>query len=193
MVDDLTAVILAGGQAKRAGGKLKTEILVEGQSIFSRMEKVLSLIFDDIILSANLPLDFAPYDKYRKVPDLLTGKGPLGGIHSALKASGDKEALFVFAGDMPFPDEEIIREMISLFRTSLPDALIPRIGNYFEPLQGIYRTDLAEKIGKYLQTSEDLSVISFLKTINTEYYLADDSEKVRKAFTNINSLTDLFY
>lgn len=193
MVDKMTAVILAGGQAKRAGGRLKTEILVEGKSIFSRMEEVLSRIFDDIIISANIPLEFPPYDKYTRVPDQITGKGPLGGIHSALKASGKSEAVFVFAGDMPFPDEEIIRDMISQYLVSRPDALIPQIGNFSEPLHGIYLTTLAEKIEKFLQTSDDVSVIGFLKTVHTEYFMPPDNEKARKAFTNINSLTDLFY
>jgi molybdopterin-guanine dinucleotide biosynthesis protein A len=37
--------------------------------------------------------------------------GPLGGIHSALKAS-TKESLFVFTGDMPLLDKEMIVRQI---------------------------------------------------------------------------------
>ena len=39
--------------------------------------------------------------------DEILGAGPLGGIHAAMKASSN-DSIFVFAGDMPFLDKDII-------------------------------------------------------------------------------------
>lgn len=189
----ISALILAGGQAKRAGGILKTEIIVDGETIFSRMISVLKPIFDRIIISTNTDLSFDPYNSYPQFADRIRSKGPLGGIHSALYSSPTSSAVFVFAGDMPFPDNELIIMMLEHFRNDPHEALIPKVNDLYEPLHGIYSVSLLHGIEQYLETEQNPSVISFLHSVDTDFLVLEDSEKVRKAFTNINSPAGLFY
>jgi molybdopterin-guanine dinucleotide biosynthesis protein A len=193
MKHGIPAVILAGGKGKRAGGVLKTEIMVGGSTVFARTEKVLQGIFDQIIISTNTLLSFSPYDKYTQVPDIKKGAGPLAGIHAAMHSMKGSSAVFVFAGDMPFLDIELILMMIEHYRNNPTPALVPKVNDYFEPLHTIYSLSLLPEIEKYLDSERKPSVIGFLKKVDTDYIVLDDSEKVRKAFTNINSPGDLFY
>src|SRR5665647_29134 len=99
MVSNISGVILAGGAGKRFNGIIKPRILIDGKTIISRIIATISEIFDEIIIVTNSPEGFSEFSNCKVISDQLLNKGPLAGIHSALKVS-EKEALFVFAGDM---------------------------------------------------------------------------------------------
>jgi len=71
------------------------------------------------------------------------------------------------------------------------DIVIPMTGNYIEPLHAIYSKSVFKKIEDYLETAQMNSVREFLKQVNTFYLPLDNSEKTRRAFTNINYPEDL--
>jgi molybdenum cofactor guanylyltransferase len=190
MSSNITGAILAGGTGTRFGGRLKPRISIEGQEIISRLLAVVSDFFDEIIIVTGKPEEFTDYPDCQLIPDIFPGCGPLGGIHAALSAAPGK-AVFVFAGDMPYPDRKLIEMMITEWEGSSCDALIPRAGNLSEPLHAIYASSLAGTLGKYLEEGKSKAVRDFVGLTDVKYFIVDDSEETRRAFTNINRESDL--
>jgi molybdopterin-guanine dinucleotide biosynthesis protein A len=147
-------------------------------------------IFDELLIVTNTPEEFKEYNKFSIISDQYLNKGPLGGIHSALrKASGD--AIFVVAGDMPLLDKYLIIRQLNYFMNNNYKVIIPRVNSLIEPLHGIYSRSILNSLEDLLNSENDYSIRAFLKKINVHYLDFEDSEKTRKAFTNINSPSDL--
>jgi molybdenum cofactor guanylyltransferase len=191
MAGKISGVILAGGAGSRFNGRLKPKIVIAGESMISRIISVVRDLFDEIIIVTNNPEEFKEFSFCRIVQDQILNAGPLGGIHAAMKTSSN-DAIFVFAGDMPFLDKGIILRLIDAYDTADADAVIPEIEEYIEPLHSVYSTSLTEKLEAYLKNENSHAVRDFIKSLNVKYLQFDGSEKNRKAFTNINSSSDIF-
>lgn len=190
MIYNISAVILAGGENKRFRRKPKTEIIVGGRKIISRMLDVIREIFDEIIIVTNSPEKYADLGKCKITGDIYLKSGPLGGIHSAMRTS-QKGALFIFAGDMPFLDKDLIISQITKFGDSNALAMVPVINDLEEPLHAIYRNSLSGEIEKILEGPGNISIKDFLNSIHTEYFIVPASPENLKVFSNINTPSDL--
>jgi molybdopterin-guanine dinucleotide biosynthesis protein A len=190
MKTGISGVILAGGENKRFGGIIKSNILIDGDTIISRMLFVINDFFDEIIIVTNKPEEFRKYNNLNIVKDHFQKAGPLGGIHAALR-SASSEAVFVFAGDMPFLDKEIIEDQILEFSNSEFDVLIPRVGKLIEPLHAIYSKSIFEELEVFIACGKKRAVRDFLHDLNVGYLEIPGSGTSRKAFTNINSPGDI--
>ena len=190
MVEKISGVVLAGGAGSRFDGRMKPKIFIEGETIISRILSVINDIFDEIIIVTNSPDEFSDFSFCRIVNDEIRDAGPLGGIHAALKTSCN-DAIFVFAGDMPFLDRNVILRMIEAYSNSKADALIPRVGKYIEPLHSIYSLSVTEHLEAYLKSGQKRAVRDYAELLEVEYIQFEESETIKKAFTNINSPSDL--
>jgi len=186
----ISGVILAGGDSKRFGGITKSNIVVGGASIISGIINIIRDLFDEIIIVTNNPEEFVDYAQYLIVRDQFLKAGPLGGVHAALR-SASYEAIFAFAGDMPFLKKEFIEEQISIFINEDYDILVPKIGRNIEPLHAIYRKTLLGDIEKFLTENKNRSLRDFIFEMKTGYFLIQESDESKKAFTNINSPEDI--
>ncbi len=187
----LTAVILAGGKNTRFGGSDKAFMLIDGVPVIKVLARKLDNLFGEILVVTNTPGRYAGFEGIVTITDIIRDKGPLGGIHAAMKRAA-APAIFVVPCDMPFVDEDVIRKLIRRYESlAEADALIPVLVEYPEPLHAIYRTALAADLEKFLASSPDLSVRRFIAVINAEYIEMPDTERVRRAFTNINTPDDL--
>src|SRR5712692_9631460 len=106
----LSAAILAGGLARRFGGRDKGALLVDGRSIRERQITELATITSDILViglrsqpghqdQSGGPRD--PPGPARVVADRVPGCGPLGGLQTALLESRGDPTIVV-ACDMPY-------------------------------------------------------------------------------------------
>lgn len=190
MVHNISGVILAGGANKRFDGMTKANIVIDGKTIMSRIIDTIKDIFDEIIIVTNTPEEFKEYINYKIVSDQILKAGPLGGIHAAIKTSS-KEALFVFAGDMPLLDKKAIIRQIEFYNSHKCDILIPRINTYIEPLHAIYNISIIETLEDYLTGDHDYAVRKFYKRQNVRYMQLKGSEEISNAFININSPADI--
>lgn len=190
MTENISAAILAGGENKRFGGIIKACIVVDGQKIISRIVRTIDDLFSEKFLVTNSPEEFREEVHCTIISDQIDKCGPLGGIHAALKnASG--EAVFIFAGDMPYLEKHIIEILLENFRESKFDALLPQMGGLIEPLHAIYRKSILGSLEKYLSENNSRAVHDFLKTIDTGYISIPETKANIKAFTNINSPEDI--
>jgi molybdopterin-guanine dinucleotide biosynthesis protein A len=190
MKNRISGVILAGGSNKRFGGITKANIVLGGETIISRIVSTISDLFDEIIIVANKPEEFQKFIQYKIVVDQYLKAGPLGGIHAALKASSE-DAIFVFAGDMPFPDKEIIIDQINEFNKREYDVFIPKVDQFIEPMHAIYRKSVLNHLERFLSEGKSRAVRDFLSEENVGYLHIPDTEKTERAFANINSPSDL--
>lgn len=190
LTDGITAVVLAGGENTRFKGTDKAFVKIGGVPMVEHVVERLAGIFENILIVTNSPGSYSGFSNIRVVTDILKGFGPLGGIHAAMKAV-KTPVIFVVSCDMPFIDTGIIREQAELFAgLRNNDVLIPRINSKAQPLHGIYRACLAERLGKYLSSCSDYSIRAFLKDIRVGYMDLPATVPVLKAFSNINSPRD---
>jgi molybdopterin-guanine dinucleotide biosynthesis protein A len=186
----ISGAVLAGGAATRFEGRAKSKIIIDGETIISRIISSIRDIFDELIIVTNTPEEFVDFNFCIIVRDEIPGAGPLGGIHAAMKASSN-DAVFVFAGDMPFLDKGIIIKLVDTYKKSDCNALIPVIEEYIEPLHSIYSISLTENLEAYLKSDQSKAVRDYIKSLNARYLKLEGSERNRIAFTNINSASDI--
>jgi len=101
--------------------------------------------------------------------------------------SAINEAIFVFAGDMPFLDKRLIAEQIDAFNRWNSDILVPRIGKNIEPLHAIYRKSLLNDLERFIAGGKNRPVRDFIHAMHASYFELQESEETSRAFTNINS------
>lgn len=183
-----SGIILAGGQSRRmqtnkALIRLGKELMI--QNIINTLQKSA----DEIIIVTNDPIDYLAFEAML-VTDLIPQHGPLSGIHAGLKAASGTYG-FVVACDMPFLSAELISYMIE--HIDGYDALIPRIGEYYQPLHAIYSKQCIQPIEKRLLAG-NFKVSSFYDDINLKYITEQEIipfAEINKLFFNINSPDDL--
>lgn len=186
----ISAVILAGGLNRRFGGIIKAKIRIGGRTIISRILDTFEGVFDEIILVTNLPDEFSGFDNLKITHDHFLNIGPLGGIHAAIKASS-MDAVFVFAGDMPLLDKQLIISQIEYYSNNICDILVPRVGQYTEPLHSIYNCSLLGSLENYLSGNHNQAVRAFISEMNTLFFDLEESEKTMWALLNVNSPSDI--
>jgi len=187
-----SAVVLVGGEARRANGQEKYFFVFEGRTFIERLIDTLSQVVDEIILVAKDPEQckrFRHLRGVRCITDLRPGIGPIGGLHAGtLAAHGD--TIFVSACDMPCIDSGVVSYLFESIGDG--DAAIPS-WNYdmIEPLHAVYRRSV---LLAYLEDHESYSLRPMIRSINTRYVPVEDLRKfdpALKTFTNINKLEDL--
>lgn len=166
----------------------KAFIDMHGVPLIRRVIAVLKELFDEIIIVTNTPEQFKEYAKECVIiTDVIKGKGPLGGIHSALSHTS-KNAVFITACDMPFLNAGVIKKIISAAADGDYDCVIPRGARGIEPLGGVYSKRILGKAGEMLG-GEDFSVRRLIENCKCGYAAVEREEM--KCFSNINSPEDL--
>lgn len=187
-----SAVILVGGEARRANGQEKYFFTYEGKTFIDRLIESLALVVDEIILVARDPEQckrFSAIAGVRCITDIRPGTGPIGGLHAGtLAAHGD--LIFVSACDMPCVDPQVIAHLFN--RIDDHDAAIPCWNpEMLEPLHAVYRRTA---LIAYLDDHASLSLRTMVRELNTLYVPIEEIQAIDhelKTFTNINKIEDL--
>jgi molybdopterin-guanine dinucleotide biosynthesis protein A len=189
---NIAAAILAGGRNTRMGGRNKGLVEIEGVALIRRALDVVRDIFAEVILVTNSPGEFAAYEKdCRIITDVVRNIGPLGGIYSALSNTAG-EAVFFVACDMPFLHNGLIRRQADCFNRAGRDAVVPRAGDFAEPLHAIYKKSLKEDMGRFIErNSAGCSIKDFLRAIDVHYWELEDNPFHRRVFSNLNTPEDV--
>jgi len=187
-----SAVILVGGEARRANGQEKYFFTYQGKTFIERLIETLSQVVDEIILVARDPEQckrFNSIEGVRCITDIRTGTGPIGGLHAGTLAARGEE-IFVSACDMPCVDPRIVTLLFN--RIDGYDAAIPRWNpDMLEPLHAVYRKSA---LVAYLEDHDSFSLRSMVKGLNTNYISIDEIRAIDHeltTFTNINKIEDL--
>lgn len=184
---DVSALILAGGQATRMGGAAKHLIVVDGETIFARQVAALSPHVAEILVSG------ADVPGYRSVTDAAPGLGPLSGIAAGLAATASTW-LLVIAGDMPNISSRLVSLLLG--RAHECDAVGIRIGGRPEPLCTVLHVALWRPIVSARIAARRLKASSLLTEEDVRVRWIEEAE-VReidpglRALHNVNTPGDL--
>jgi molybdopterin-guanine dinucleotide biosynthesis protein A len=187
-----SAIILVGGEARRANGQEKYFFRYQGKTFIERLVDSLREITDEIILVAKNPEQCRRFDilkDVRCISDVRPGLGPIGGLHAGvLEAKG--ELIFVSACDMPCLETAVVSYLFDTIGDA--DAAIPSWNEeMLEPLHAVYRRPV---LLRYLQNHESLSLRPMIRSINTRYVPVSELRRfdpMLRTFTNINKLEEL--
>ncbi len=187
-----SAIVLVGGQARRANGQEKYFFTYQGRTFIERLVDSLKEVVDEIILVARNPEQcrrFEGVEGIRCITDIRTGLGPIGGLHAgSVAAQGD--LIFVSACDMPCINPAVISYLFE--RIDGYDAAIPVWNpDMLEPLHAVYRKTA---LVTYLESHDSLSLRAMIMNLSARYVPVDEIKKIDPdllTFTNINKLEDL--
>jgi molybdopterin-guanine dinucleotide biosynthesis protein A len=135
---DLTAAILAGGLARRFGGRDKARLLVGGRPILDRLVEAVAPVASGVMLVTNDPARYADVD-LPVIGDEVEGAGPLGGLVTALRASAAPRVL-ALACDLPYVETDFLAYLAG--RAPDADLVVPRTPDGLHPLCAIYARGL---------------------------------------------------
>jgi molybdopterin-guanine dinucleotide biosynthesis protein A len=129
-----TAAILAGGKGRRYGGRDKSRLVLDGQSVRDRqLAAVGALGVPILIVGAEHPATIPPGTT--TVMDLESGCGPMGGLWTAL-ALAPTERVLAIAADMPFVAATFLAWLTR--QGEAADIAVPRTRRGLEPLCATY-------------------------------------------------------
>ena len=141
----VAAAILAGGKARRLGGTVKSTLMLDGRRIIDRQIAALAQVADPIFIVAPESSFFTSLGLL-VVPDVLPGRGALGGIYTAIVKSPRRRTLVV-AGDLPFLAGALLERLV---RDTAADLVVPRGRHGYEPLCAVYSDACAAPIRRRL-------------------------------------------
>lgn len=134
----LTIAILAGGKSQRMGQD-KANISFRGEALVSRVLDKLAGLVGEVIVIAPRSQEYLELG-IRIAPDLLPGRGPLGGLYTALFAASHS-AVACVACDMPFVNADLLAHQQDLLFSNNMDVVVPSSERGIEPLHAIYRRE----------------------------------------------------
>ena len=132
----------------------------------------------------------ASHPKLKIVPDILPGKGSLGGIYTGLVKSNSFYNL-VIASDMPFLNRPLLSYMIEVSEGF--DFVLPRINKFFEPLHAVYSKNCVAPAESILKQGRKV-IIELFDFVKVRYVEAEEIERFdpqHLSFFNINTQEDL--
>jgi molybdopterin-guanine dinucleotide biosynthesis protein A len=187
-----SAIVLVGGEARRAGGREKYFFSYEGRTFIEHILGALRGVVDEIVLAARDPAQcerFGHLAGVKCVPDIRQGIGPAGGLHAGvLQVRGD--LVLVVACDMPCINPRVIEHLFSLMDDY--DAVIPAWNpDMLEPLHAVYRR---AALLAYLEEPGHRSLREMVKAMRVRFVDIHELRRLDpdlKTFTNVNKLEEL--
>jgi len=185
--------VLAGGGSTRFG-RDKALVTIGDEPVLARLCSVLRALTPHVRIVGSR-------EKYsgfgvQCVPDGWPGEGPLGGILTALLASGGpggaREWNIVIGCDMPFLTSEWLAYLAQQAQASGAEVVAPKSAHGLEPLCACWRATAAEKLrrvfdGGVRKVTEGMKHLT-MEVLDETHWKRFDSAK--RLFWNMNTPGD---
>jgi len=162
---EILGVVLAGGRSQRYGSD-KAFADLGGTSLVQRAARTLLPLADHVVVVAN-DLERHALEGLPVRPDLVSGIGPLGGLHTAVAWAAEESlrGVIVLATDMPFVPTPLLRDLAG--RLDREVAVVPASHGPrgFEPLCAAYDVGCLAAIEAAVERG-DRAVVSFFPAVN---------------------------
>lgn len=179
----LTAFILCGGKSSRMQSE-KGLVLFQNKPFIEHIIKAVSRITENIkLITNNKEYD---YLTFQKIPDIITDKGPLGGIYTAL-INSETEFNLILSCDIPLISTELLSELISK-KNEEAEITVLASESRMHPLIGIYAKKVLPVIKSAID-NDDLKMMNLIAKIPHQIITIEESENFH--LTNINSVDEL--
>ena len=185
-VNDITAVILAGGQGRRMGGQDKGLIEFNGKALVEILIAELERQSLGIVINANRNLDRYRDYGFPVINDQLQDyQGPLAGFASAMD-SVDTDFILTLPCDGPQLAADYAARFIASQQQSGASICVAFDGERLQPVHALIKVDLRASLGQFLDAGD--------RKIDRWYALHDyvqtDFSDCREMFRNINTPSD---
>lgn len=187
----LTLAILAGGKSKRMGQD-KANIPFRGEALIRRVLDRLAGLAAEIIVIAPSSHDLLSLG-IRITPDRLTGRGPLGGLYTAL-FSASHPAVAAVACDMPFANVALLAYQRDILYSDNMDAVVPSTERGLEPLHAIYRRETCLQSVRESLDAGDQRLISWFPHVKVRILTPEETNPFDPGgltFLNVNTPDEL--
>jgi molybdopterin-guanine dinucleotide biosynthesis protein A len=189
MPNTITVAILTGGQSSRMGTN-KAFTRVGGVPIIERILQRIGDLGEETILITNTPAEYAHLG-LPAYPDRISGKGPLGGLYTALSEAHCPYILAVSC-DQPFLNPVLLQALID--QRSDVDVVVPLDReDYPQSMHAIYGKGCLPAIRDCLD-AEKLKMIGFFPQVRVREIAGEDIDRYdpqRISFVNVNTPDDL--
>lgn len=176
----ISAIILSGGLSSRMGED-KCDLVFDGETLLNvQIDKLKNIGIDDIIASGYRGTN----SKAKVIADGIM-KGPLSGIMLGLKNIVNDRA-FVISVDVPLVNDVIIKRIIDYSYEKGLDMAMVRHNGHHEPLIGVYKKDLIDKITEII-SGDRLSVMRLADMCKNGFLDVDEDDNY---FLNVNNKED---
>jgi molybdopterin-guanine dinucleotide biosynthesis protein A len=170
--------ILAGGRSRRFGSD-KARSPVDGVPLILRIADSVGPVAESVTVVAREPAAYADLG-LRTIGDVIKGKGPLGGLLTAIDDHGDDGWIFVTACDWLDVRLEWIRLLMDK-RGEGTQAVVFRSDRY-EPLFGLYHTSIKDVVSQRV----DRGLLSLQKLFPQIATVTIPAPFTRADVTNLN-------
>ena len=184
--EDITAVILAGGQGRRMGGQDKGLIEFDGKPMAALLVNNLRQQAVDIVINANR--NHAQYQQFGcpVISDQLEDyQGPLAGFASAM-AVVDSAFILTLPCDGPLLADDYVARFISSYNDNDAPVQVAYDGERLQPVHAMIKVDLLTSLKSFLDSGD--------RKIDRWYarhdYARVDFSDCANMFRNINTPAD---
>jgi molybdopterin-guanine dinucleotide biosynthesis protein A len=190
MENQVTGVLLAGGESRRMGED-KRYLIVGDQTLLERGLAVLRSIFQEVLVV--IGQDSSPLDlDARVVRDLVADCGSLGGVYTGLMQATTPH-IFVVACDMPFLDQTVITQFTS--RRGTADIVMARLAARLHPMHALYGKGCLT-VMRQMILARQLKVQELVahRSLRVQYITEADLLTIDpswRSFNNVNTPADL--
>lgn len=146
----ITAVILAGGQGRRMGGKDKGLVKFANKPLIqSVIDKILPQV-EQVIINANRNTPDYEALGYRVISDAMNNfQGPLAGFMAAMEFVTTKYIVCVPC-DGPMLSDKLVERLASQLLENHADIAVAHDGHRMQPVYVLMSTHLKDSLEQYL-------------------------------------------
>lgn len=152
--EQITAVILAGGQGRRMGGQDKGLIDIDGRAIAQVLIEKLQKQAIEVLVNANR--NQARYESFGVpvIADQLEDyQGPLAGFASAM-AHVDTDFILTLPCDSPLLAQDYVERFIAAQAKNNARICVAHDGERLQPVHALIGVDLLESLQKFLGSGD---------------------------------------
>ena len=182
--EEVTAVVLAGGRARRMGGEDKGLVKVAGKPMVAHTVEVLRMQAVEVIVNANRNADaYRAVTGCRVIADTVGGfAGPLAGMASALEASA-RRLLLTAPCDSPLVAGELGPRLHAALARDGAEIAVAHDGERMQPVFALLARDLLPDLLAFLGAGER----KIDRWYATRHTVTADFSDALDTFLNVNT------
>jgi molybdenum cofactor guanylyltransferase len=185
--NNVSAIILAGGQANRMGGIDKGLVPLQNKPLVQHVIERLTPQVDEILLNANR--EIARYEAFNLPilqddnPDFI---GPLAGFSLGLQHCAH-DYLLTVPCDSPLIPDDLAARLMKVLLEKEADIVVAKSGGYVHPVFCLMKKTVLPSLISFIEQGER-KVSAWQKSLNYKEVEFNDCDD---AFVNVNTFEEL--
>jgi molybdopterin-guanine dinucleotide biosynthesis protein A len=185
--DDVTGLVLAGGQGRRMGGVDKGLVGLNGQPLIAHVLARLAPQVADVLINANQNVERYAAFGAPVVSDAVGGfAGPLAGLHAGLTRA-TREFVVTVPCDSPFLPTDLVARLAAARAAHDAQLAVAKTYDQPHPVFALVKRDVLPHLAAFLDAG-GRKIDAWYATLRVIEVAFDDEAD---AFRNINTVDEL--